>query len=413
MNARTVICVAGRRVLEVLAGLGIRVILLDEEIPWDVACGVDLPVECDLTDWQACEQAVRKLLARTGTAADAVISVRDSHVPLAGFLAARLGIAGLPLHAALNCHDKARMRRVLDGAGLPNAKFALALDQKEAVLLADAVGYPLVLKRTRSAGGSAVRLCADAAALASVAAEFTAAGEPAELLAEEYLDGQEYAVQSVTISGQTEILSVFRTHIGPAPRFAEVGYDFPCDLRPRHYGELTRYVERALAAVGLDNAVAHSQVRLTRAGPRLIEINPRPPGGLLAHVSEVVSGVDLVRAAVEAALGEPLTRTAPLASRFRYRCIVFDRQGYLGYDPAALAGPQPGGLTPIVEVDAEPGDLVLAVDHPDGGVYGRIVVFGNDADDLGASFADVLGKLKISLAGQPPARYPSLTTCGA
>ena len=34
-------------------------------------------------------------------------------------------------------------------------------------------------------------------------------------------------------------------------------------------------------------------------------------------------------------------------------------------------------VLPVVEVDIPVGDPVLAVDHPDGGVYGRMVAYGD------------------------------------
>jgi S-sulfo-L-cysteine synthase (3-phospho-L-serine-dependent) len=200
---------------------------------------------------------------------------------------------------------------------------------------------------------------------------------------------------------------VLRAHIGPPPRFAETGYDCPADLRPQQNAELDELVRAALSAVGLDHGVAHIQVRYTSDGPRIVEINPRPPGGVLAHVTHVVSGVDMVRAAIEAALGVRLTRSARQASHVVYRCIVFDRPGYLSYEVAALSnsprGDPPRGdpsradgdsLTPIVEVDADPGDLVLAVDHPDGGVYGRVVLFGDADADLATQYRAVMDRLR-------------------
>lgn len=393
----TVVCVAGRHVLDVMSAMGIRTILLDDEIPWEVACAVDLPVEVDLTDWPACERALRTLLARTELSVDAVISLRDSHVPLAGYLAARLGTRGMSLHAALNCNSKARMRRALEGAGIANPAFALALEPKEAERLGETVGFPLVLKRTRGAGGGAVRLCEDQPALVAAIADLTETTGPAELLAEQYMTGPEYAVQTVTLDGVTEVLSVLRAHIGPAPRFAETGYDCPADLRPQQNAELDELVRAALSAVGLDHGVAHIQVRYTSEGPKVVEINPRPPGGVLAHVTHVVSGVDMVRAAIEAALGVRLTRSARRASHVMYRCVVFDRPGFLSYEAAALSDSPRGdgdSLTPIIEVDADPGDLVLAVDHPDGGVYGRVVLFGDADADLATQYRAVMDRLR-------------------
>lgn len=398
----TVVSIAGRRVLEVLRDLGYRTVVLDHEVPWEVALNADVPVEVDLDDWEAAEAALTRVHQRAPV--DAVLSVRDSYVPLAGYLAARLGVRGLALHAAQICHDKSRMRRALDGAGVANPRYAVVEEPAAALPAAGAVGYPMVVKRVRGAGGAGVRLCRDDAELAAVVVELTEPDDPVPLLLEEYLDGVEYAVQTVTVDGVTEVLSVLAEHIGPPPRFAETGYDVPSGLAVADEALLGRYVADALAAIGFDHGIAHAQVRLTADGPRVIEINPRPPGGVITDVTEVVSGVDLVRAAVQATLGVPLTRSAPRASHARYRCVVFPHAGVVHYDVSALEDlpPAPPGVpAPIVSIDVEPGDVVLPVEHPDGGVYGRVVVFGATEAELDAQYDAILGRLAIRVRPIP------------
>ena len=388
----TIACVAGRRILEVLAASGVRTVLLDHEIPLDVALAVDVPVEADLDNWEATEAALRRVHAVTPV--DAVLSVRDSYVPLAGYLAARLGVRGVALHAALNCHDKARMRRALAGAGVPNPEFRVIDDPAEAVTSAAEVGFPVVVKRVRDAGGAGVRLCADVAAVERAVAELSDPDEAVPLLVEQYLDGTEYAVQTVTVDGATEVLSILAGHTGPPPRFAETGYDAPDGLAPDQHDELATYAERVLKALGIDHSVAHVQLRRTADGPRVIEVNPRPPGGAITDVTEALSGVNLLQAAVDSALGRPVRRLLPTASHVRYRCVVFDQAGVVTFDPAVLDDP-PDHAT--VELDIEPGDEVLPVDHVDGGVYGRIVVYGHDDADLDARHTEITKRLALQV----------------
>ncbi len=66
---------------------------------------------------------------------------------------------------------------------------------------------------------------------------------------------------------------------------------------------LTAAAEAAISAVGLDHGVVHTELRMTSAGPRIIEINPRPAGNQITELIRLVTGVDLPRVAVELALG--------------------------------------------------------------------------------------------------------------
>lgn len=387
--------VAGRLVLDVLTGMGIDTVVLDEEIPFEIALRCAVPIEADLDDWEAVEAALRRQHARRPV--DAVLSVRDSYVPLAAYLAERLEVRGLALRAALNCHDKSRMRSALHGAGLPNPRYAVVSDPQETSGVAAAVGFPAMVKLARGAGGAGVRLCHDGQELQAAVTELSERRPGVDLVVEEFLDGPEYAVQTVTVDGRTEVLSVLAEHVGPPPRFAETGYDFPAGLAAADETALLSLVVSSLDVLGMDNGIAHVQARLTAEGPRIVEVNPRPPGGMLSRVSEVVSGVSLLEAAVCAALGRPVPRRPAAATQVRYRCVVFDRAGRLSYDPAALRDDDGSGTAPVVSLDVDPGDLVLPVDHPDGGVYGRIVVYGNSPDEVEAQLRTVRDDLALRI----------------
>jgi S-sulfo-L-cysteine synthase (3-phospho-L-serine-dependent) len=387
--------VAGRLVLDVLTEMGVDTVVLDEDIPLEVALQCAVPIETDLDDWEAVEAALRRQHDRRPV--DAVLSVRDSYVPLAAYLADRLEVRGLALQAALNCHDKSRMRAALHGAGLPNPRYAVVSDPQETSGVAAAVGFPAIAKLARGAGGAGVRLCRTEEELQAAVTELSELRPGVDLVVEEYLDGPEYAVQTVTVDGRTEVLSVLAEHVGPPPRFAETGYDFPAGLAAADESALLSLVVSALDVLGMDNGIAHVQARLTADGPRIVEVNPRPPGGMLSRVSEVVSGVSLLEAAVSAALGRPVPRRRPAATQVRYRCVVFDQAGRLSYDPAALREDDGTGTAPVVSLDVEPGDLVLPVDHPDGGVYGRIVAWGDTAEDVESQLRTVRAELALRI----------------
>lgn len=378
----SVACVSGRRVVDVLNDLGVRSVLLDDPTPLDLACKADVPLDVDLGDWEAAETALRRVHAAHPL--DAVFSVYDAHLPLASYLAARLGVRGLDLGAALACHDKIRMRTVLAAGGVRVPEHLPAADPADAVLAARRLGLPVVVKKATDSRGRGSLLCRSAE---DVTRSVRTLG-PGPLLVERVADGPEYAVQSVTSDGVTEVVGILAQHVGPGPRQAETGYDYPSGLGAGPEAEIAAFVTRALAVLGVDHAVSHAQVRLTADGPVLINVAPRPPGGQLCAVTERLGGVDLTRAAAQVALGLPVTRDAPTATGVLYRCLTSDRDGTAWYDPAG-AGP------PAVTLDVEPGDSVRSAGDPHGGSYGRIVLYGDDPAELRARHRTLLASLRL------------------
>jgi ATP-grasp domain-containing protein len=377
----SIACISGRRVVDVLAGMDVRTVLLGDPTPLELACLADVPLDIDLDDWKATETVLGALHhARPLTA---VFSVFDAHLPLAGYLAARLGVRGLSLAAALNCDDKVRMRLALEGAGVPGPAYLAVDDPADVEPAARRLGFPVVVKKTVGARGRGALVCHDTADVARAVTTFGGGS----LLVESYVDGPEYAVQAITAEGVTEVVNVLAQHVGPGPRQPELGYDYPSGLGEVGDLALGEFVVAALRALGFDNGVAHVQVRVGDDGPVLINVAARPPGGQLCALTERVSGVDMTRAAIDVALGLPVLRREPTASRALYRCVAFGQAGVVDYDVDALEAPG-------VFLDVDPGDPVRPADDPQGGSYGRIVVYGDQTPQLLRDYHSILDSLR-------------------
>ncbi|MEV8031471.1 ATP-grasp domain-containing protein [Streptomyces sp. NPDC086182] len=378
---QSVACISGRRVVDVLSRLDVRSVLLADPTPLDLACKVDIPLDVDLDDWPAAEAALRWL--HETRPLDGVFTVYDAHLPLASYLAARLETRGLALNAAMNCHDKSRMRMALASAGIRVPDHLAVGDGHDALPAAQALGLPVVIKKRTGSAGRGSLLCRSAD---DVTRAVTILG-PVPLIVESYIPGPEYAVQSITCGGITEVVSILAQHVGPGPRQAETGYDYPSGLDADTERRLADFTVRALAALGFDHSVAHTQIRLGDQGPVLINVAARPPGGQLCAATERISGIDLTRAAAEIALGRAVTRGPASAARVLYRCVTFDSPGRVRFasDPAH---------TPGLILDVEDGDSVLDVSDPDGGSYGRIVVYGDDPTVLENRYRTILESLR-------------------
>ncbi|MFF2539488.1 ATP-grasp domain-containing protein [Streptomyces cyaneofuscatus] len=381
----SVVMLGGRseREFGVVRELGHRVVLLDERIPWHCMPWVDAHVDIGLDDWDAVAEAIREELG--GEPPAAVLTHTEPRLPLMAHLNRLLApyAAGPGEEAVANCRDKLRTRTVLEAAGLPVPRFALATSVDEAVAEASRIGYPVVVKPRDGAGAFGVRCCTGEA---EVREAFGALGAflPDGLsgaLIEEYVDGPEFAVQTLTRGGATQVLSVFRQHTTPPPVFVELGYDHPSGLETARREELDTLLRNALDALGLRDWISHTQVRLGADGFRVIEVNARRPGGRLVEMTTAVSGIDMVEAATRQVLGLEPALPGPTVPFARYTSIVFDRPGTLLYDPFTPDGAG-GAIDPVVELEIAPGETVRPKEHPQGGVYGRIVVYGESGDEL-------------------------------
>jgi biotin carboxylase len=298
---------------------------------------------------------------------DGVITSCDYYLPVAARIADRLGLPGPPAAAVENACRKDATRRVLDAAGVPGPRFAVRSDWAGAAAAARDIGYPLVVKPVDLCAGMYVRRVDDEPALREAwraLADFpvNARGQrrsPAVLL-EELLDGPEVSVETVSYDGTAQVIGVTDKSVGGAPAFIETGHMFPAALTPADDEAARGTALLALKALGLDGVVAHTEIKLTSAGPRVVEVNPRPAGNRITELIRHVTGIDLATACVDVALGH---RPDPRGWDTGLRSAAI---GFLVPDTAGTLAAIDGGDTvreapDVLEVQlAEPGRAVTA-----------------------------------------------------
>lgn len=393
-----VMVLGGRRTAETLKQLGYRVGIVSASIPFDLTVLADVPVEVDLEDPELVVEELLRVQRHHPIAA--VVTQMESLVPLAGRLRERLGLeTGVSEEAAANCRDKARTRERLAAAGVPSARFRVVASAQEAVAAASEIGLPVMLKPRDASSGALLMLCRDAGEVAAAAEAVFASGRDSALV-EEFLVGDELVLFVYRSRGRMDVVSLLDVDVGPPPKFVKLGARHPSRIDAEQAAAVRDVAERCLAALGLDNWVATVQVMLTADGPRIIEVNPRVPGGQTVELIAETCGMDPTQVAVEAALGKEPTRYPAAVPMAWYRCLTFEQAGRLHYRPEAEDGPIAGlesPLAPVIEMDVAPGEMVLPINHPRGGVFGRLVLFGEDEERLARDHRRVLDALDLRL----------------
>ncbi|WP_436495174.1 ATP-grasp domain-containing protein [Actinokineospora sp. HUAS TT18] len=239
---------------------------------------------------------------------DGVISSCDYYLPTVARIAERLGLPGPSVDAVESANRKDLARAVFADAGVPGPRFALAKGWEETAKAAGGLGYPLVVKPVDLCGGMFVRKVSGEAELreafqAMEAFPVNARNQPRvpTVLIEELLDGPEVSVETVTADGVTQVVGVTDKSVAGEPWFVESGHMFPADLDGSAAADVA---VRAISALGLDDTVAHTELKLTADGPKLIEVNPRPAGNQITELVRRVRGIDLPMVFAQLAVGE-------------------------------------------------------------------------------------------------------------
>ncbi|MFG2211009.1 ATP-grasp domain-containing protein [Streptomyces sp. NPDC048638] len=296
-----------------------HLVLLDHQPPAWTRPYVTDAVTVDLHDHQAVHRAVTEIALRQPITG--ITTYLEHHVELVARLAKELGLPGANPDAVTACRDKARTRQLLAEHGVPSARSALVNSPEEAVAAADTIGYPVVIK-PRGLGGSAGVHRADYREHVSAhydnAASATLIGLEASaatgVLVEEYLHGPEISVEcAVRSRGDVHIAAITRKRLGAEPAFLETGHLVDATDPLLDDPDLHHVVSSAIKAVGITTGILHVEVRLTRHGPRIIEINARLGGDLIPRLVHLATGISLPQAQAALATGDTPDLTSSVA----------------------------------------------------------------------------------------------------
>jgi biotin carboxylase len=264
-----------------------------------------------------------------------------------------LGLGGESVATVELLLDKWRMRRHLAAKGVSPVASAVGRSAQDVREFVQAHGLPIIVKPIRESGSLGVFRVRDRADVDAVAERFRSLddGQVAardlsgaesfdEFLMEEYLDGPEISVESLSFDGRHVVVAVTDKETGGPGfvEFVEIGHSQPSGCPAETLSEVRQLVTEFLDAVGLRNGPAHTEVKLTSRGPRIIESHNRVGGDRINDLAEIAYGVDMERYALGARFGvvEPLTASPEPRGGAAIRFLT----------------PEPGRVVEVTGIDA-------------------------------------------------------------
>lgn len=290
----------------------------------------------DTRDTIALVRAAAKIPAQHGRLAG-MLSYDEWSVEATAEAADRLGLTTSAPAAITACRDKATTRARLRAAGVPQPESVPVATLDDARAAAARIGFPVVVKARRLAGSIGV-VRADSPDELREAFRHTDAvsfpgirREGVDVLIEQYLDGPEVSIDSAVVDGRVTPLVLARKQVGLAPYFEEIGHVVDAADPLLRDATLLDHLQRVHTGLGLTNGMTHTEFRLTRNGPRLVEVNARLGGDFIPYLGQLATGIDLAAVAGGIAAGAALDLTPTTrrvaAIRFLYPpydCEVVD-----------------------------------------------------------------------------------------
>jgi acetyl-CoA carboxylase, biotin carboxylase subunit len=306
--------------------------------------------------------------------------------------------------------DKVEAKRELAAAGLPLVPGTDAVDLDELAAAAAEIGFPVLLKAAAGGGGKGMRLVDSADELPSAfrqaSAEALAAFGDGAVYMEKFIAPARHVEIQVLCDADGGILTLGERECSIQRRHQKLIEESPSPaLEEGAREEMEAAVARACRAISYLNAGTFEFVLAVDGSYYFIELNARLQ---VEHpVSELVTGIDIVREQLRIAAGEQLHVTGRAPRRGHALEVRINAE-----DPLRGFAPAPGvverlrsPLGPGVRLDTHVEDGTVISPHYDS-LVAKLVVW--DEDRAAAIVRCLRGLEELELRGIPTTREAAI-----
>jgi hypothetical protein len=212
---------------------------------------------------------------------------------------ARLGIPGMTPATARKFRDKAHMKDLMREGGIPCARHRLCATVEEAIGFGRQSGYPIVVKPPAGAGAKNTFRVENEQELGSYLRSIPPHPE-APVLLEEFLLGDEFSFDTVTLDGRHLLHSI--SEYAPTPlevmRTPWIQWNvlLPREIDGPEFAAIHQAGPRTLDLLGMQTGITHLEwFRRTDGTIAVSEVAARPPGAQITSLLGYAYDVDFYR----------------------------------------------------------------------------------------------------------------------
>lgn len=195
---------------------------------------------------------------------------------------AELDIPGMSPSTLLNFRDKGVMKTRLAAAGVPCARHRTVETADDARDFAARIGYPLIVKPVAGVGAREIHQCDTEEEFEEVL-ESDPPGQDNPLQLEEFVQGEEHSLDTVSVNGKAIWHSITRYLPSPLEVLRNPWMQWriltPREIDVPEYDDIRRIGEQALSALGMESNISHMEWFRRPDGRIAVgEVGARPPG---------------------------------------------------------------------------------------------------------------------------------------
>lgn len=192
-------------------------------------------------------------------------------------------------------NDKGRLREFIREKKLKSIPYRVCKNPIEVIEFLKQCNTSIILKPTKGQGSNNV---VKVSSECEVKEYFSVNENIGEVIAELFLEGREFSVESITYNYTTKILAVTEKltigeNIHGANPFVELSHTIPAKIEDTFRYEMETQVKLLFDMLGVVHAAGHTEFIVGKEGPYIIESHLRPGGDSIPKLVELYRGCDI------------------------------------------------------------------------------------------------------------------------
>lgn len=219
------------------------------------------------------------------------------------YVAEKMGLTGNGIESSFLSSNKHAMRMCFERNHDPSPRSRV---YEENMDLSD-LSLPLIIKPSDRSGSRGITKIEDLSQIEKAVNYAREESFLGEVLVEEFVEGDEFSVESISYEGHHTMLAITRKFTTGSPSFIEVGHMEPAFPEESEICERIRQITyHALDSLQIRYGASHTELKIDAVGnTKIIEIGGRMGGDLIgSSLVRLSTGVDFVQAVIDVALGQ-------------------------------------------------------------------------------------------------------------
>lgn len=235
-----------------------------------------------------------------------VTAATDKPLVMMARIAKELNLPFYSVETAQWSTDKYQMKQRFIEGGVPCARGRLIHNADEAKDLF----FPVICKPRDNSGSRGVKLCRDIQELQECIDEALQYSHLDTVLVEEFIEGQEYSIESLHYNGKTEIIQFTEKRTTEFPYNVELGHKQPANLSENERLLIRNIISKIADCMHFENCPSHTELKINKRGIFVIETSPRLGGDYITStLTPLSTGINIEDQLLHIALGEKVDTT--------------------------------------------------------------------------------------------------------